>query len=121
MSMTGLRDLSTITTAPTTRLPIQTFVCKEDFNIVKEGIEREVARGGQVYYLHNRVKTIFARCAELQALMPDIKFEVAHGQMDEHELEEVMGRFLDGETDVIVCTTIIESGLDIPNANTIIN
>lgn len=120
MSMTGLRDLSTIMTAPGKRLPIRTFVSRHEDRIAKEAIEQEIQRGGQVYYLHNRVNTIHKRCNELASLVPKAKFAVAHGRMDEKELETVMGDFLDGKTDVLVCTTIIESGLDIPNANTII-
>ncbi len=120
MSMTGLRDLSTIMTPPNARLPVRSYVCKEDMKVAADAIKDEVQRGGQVYYLHNRVKTIYNRCSELQAIAPDAKFAVAHGRMNEHELEEVMGNFLEGKIDVLVCTTIIESGLDIPNANTII-
>lgn len=120
MSMTGLRDLSTIMTPPGKRLPVRTFVARQEDRVAVEAIEHEVQRGGQVYYLHNRVKTIHKRCDELAALIPNAKFAVAHGRMDEKELESVMGDFLDGNTDVLVCTTIIESGLDIPNANTII-
>lgn len=120
MSMTGLRDLSTIMTPPNARLPVRTYVCKEDNKIAIEAIREEIQRGGQVYYLHNRVKTIRQKCSELQSLLPDVKFAVGHGRMEEKELESVMGDFLDGNTDVLVCTTIIESGLDIPNANTII-
>jgi transcription-repair coupling factor (superfamily II helicase) len=120
MSMTGLRDLSTITTPPNARVPVRSYVCKEDMKVAADAIREEIQRGGQVYYLHNRVKTIHQRCRDLQELVPDAKFAVGHGRMDEHELEEVMGDFLEGNTDVLVCTTIIESGLDIPNANTII-
>ena len=120
MSMTGLRDLSTIMTPPGKRLSIRTFVSKEEDKIAVEAIENELGRGGQVFYLHNRVRTINRRCNELSLLVPNAKFAVAHGRMDEKELESVMGDFLDGKTDVLVCTTIIESGLDIPNANTII-
>ena len=120
MSMTGLRNLSTIMTPPSKRLPIRTFVSKEDDLIAKKAIEKEISRGGQVYYLHNRVKTISQRASTLSELVPDAKFAVAHGRMEERELESIMARFLDSEIDVLVCTTIIESGLDIPNANTII-
>ena len=120
MSMTGLRNLSTIMTPPSKRLPVRTFVSKEDDSIAKKAIKKEVSRGGQVYYLHNRVKTIHQRSITLANLIPDAKFAVAHGQMDERELEAIMAQFLDGKIDVLVCTTIIESGLDIPNANTII-
>ena len=120
MSMTGLRDLSTIMTPPGTRLPVRSYVCKEDIKVAADAINDELQRGGQVFFLHNRVKTIYQRCNELQKAVPNAKFAVAHGRLDEHELEEVMGNFLEGKIDVLVCTTIIESGLDIPNANTII-
>ena len=120
MSMTGLRDLSTIMTPPGTRLPVRSYVCKEDINVAADAINDELQRGGQVFFLHNRIKTIYQRCNELNAAVPNAKFAVAHGRMDEHELEEIMGDFLEGRIDVLVCTTIIESGLDIPNANTII-
>jgi len=120
MSMTGLRDLSTIMTPPTARVPVRSYVCKEDMSVAADAIMYEIQRGGQVYYLHNRVKTIHKRCCELEDLIPGAKFAVAHGRMGEDELESVMGDFLEGGTDVLVCTTIIESGLDIPNANTII-
>jgi len=120
MSMTGLRDLSTIMTPPGKRLPVRTFVSRHEERIAVEAIQHEVQRGGQVYYLHNRVSTIYRCCNELDSLVPNAKFAVAHGRMEEKELESVMGDFLDGKIDVLVCTTIIESGLDIPNANTII-
>ncbi len=120
MSMTGLRDMSTIMTPPGKRLPVRTFVARQDDDIAAEAIRQEVGRGGQVYYLHNRIESITKRCARLTALVPDAKFAVAHGKMHEKDLESVMGTFLGGEIDVLVCTTIIESGLDIPNANTIV-
>jgi transcription-repair coupling factor (superfamily II helicase) len=120
MSMTGLRDLSTIMTPPGKRLPIRTFISRQEDKIAIEAIQHEVQRGGQVYYLHNRVNSIHRRCSELSSMVPNAKFAVAHGRMEENELESVMGEFLDGKTDVLICTTIIESGLDIPNANTII-
>jgi transcription-repair coupling factor (superfamily II helicase) len=120
MAMTGLRDLSTIMTAPGARLPVETVVCQQDDRIVRAAIEHEIGRGGQVYYLHNRVRTIAERAQALAELVPDARIGIAHGQMPEDELEDVMATFLDGQLDVLVCTTIIESGLDIPNANTII-
>ncbi|MCP4180677.1 MAG: transcription-repair coupling factor [bacterium] len=120
LAMSGIRDLSTIMTAPNNRLPVQTMLCLFDFNIIKKAILNEVKRSGQVFYLYNRVKTIDRRCKELQELIPDVKFAVAHGQMNENELEEIMSQFIDGKIDVLICTTIIESGVDIPNANTII-
>ncbi len=120
LSMAGLRDMSTIFTAPLERLPIQTVVTQYDRNLVKDAITREVQRKGQVYYLHNRVRTIDRVRRNLVKLLPDLKIDIAHGRMDEADLEAVMLRFIAGETDVLVCTTIIESGLDIPNANTMI-
>jgi transcription-repair coupling factor (superfamily II helicase) len=120
MAMTGLRDMSAISTPPNKRLPVRTFVCREDLTIAERAINEELERGGQVFYLHNRVKSIEAKADELRAAVPNAKFAVAHGQMEENALESVMSVFLSGEVDVLVCTTIIESGLDIPNANTII-
>ncbi len=120
MAMTGVRDLSTIITAPGKRLPVQTVVSQYDENLIRSAIEREIQRGGQVFYLHNRVKTIQQAMENLEKLFPEANFATAHGQMPEDELEQVMADFLDGKVDVLVCTTIVESGLDIPNANTII-
>ena len=120
LSMAGARSLSTIMTAPSQRLPVKTIVMREDDRALASAIRDEIARGGQVYFLHNRVKTIAERCDKLAAMLPDVRFAVAHGQMPEEELEDVMRRFLDGEVQVLVCTTIIESGLDMPNANTIV-
>ena len=120
MSIAGIKNLSTITTAPGLRLPVQTVVAQHDNEIIMSAIRRESARGGQVFYLHNRVGTI-EKCRDtLQAMMPDIRFGIAHGRMKEDELEEIMASFMEGKMDVLICTTIIESGLDIPNANTII-
>jgi len=120
MAMTGARDLSTIMTAPGLRLPIQTIVSHYDEKFVVESIRKEIRRGGQVFYIHNRIKTIQETADNLKRLLPEVKFAVGHGQMEEEELETAMTRFLSGKIDVLVCTTIIESGLDIPNANTII-
>jgi transcription-repair coupling factor (superfamily II helicase) len=120
MSMTGLRDLSTLKTAPGKRVPTRTFIAKYDEKIIKEAILNEIGRGGQVYYLHNRVKTIHQCLSTLSNLLPEVKFAVAHGRMAEKELENIMGKFLDGKIDVLISTTIIESGVDIPNTNTII-
>ncbi|MFA6292325.1 MAG: transcription-repair coupling factor [Victivallales bacterium] len=120
MSMTGIRDLSTIMTPPGLRMPVQTMVCKYDEKNIRDALTREIQRGGQVFYLHNRISSIENTCNKLKMLVPGAKFAIAHGRMAEHELEKVMTAFLDGKTDVLVCTTIIESGLDIPNANTII-
>lgn len=119
-SMSGMRDLSTIMSAPVQRLPVHTVVSQYDDSIVAAAITRELQRGGQVYYLHNRVGSIDETAERLKALVPQAKFGIGHGQMNETELEDVMSSFIEGRTDVLVCTTIIESGLDIPNANTII-
>ncbi len=120
LSMSGLRDMSTIVTPPLERLPVQTIVAQYSEDLIREAIRREIQRDGQVYFLHNRVKSIEQVAARLRELVPEADFDVGHGQMHEHELEHVMLRFMEGETDVLVCTTIIESGLDIPNANTIV-
>ncbi len=120
MSLSGVRDITVIETPPRDRHPIQTYVGLYDEGIATRAIEREVDRGGQVYYLHNRVETIDKVAARLQQLLPRIRFSVAHGQMKEQDLERVMLEFLRGDSDVLVTTTIIESGLDIPNANTLI-
>jgi len=120
MSMTGVRDLSTIMTAPGLRLPVKTVIAQDDERTVVDAIRHEIRRGGQVYYIHNRVMTVNDVADKLARLMPDVRFAVGHGQMDEDELELVMSEFLTGRIDVLVATTIIESGLDIPNANTII-
>jgi transcription-repair coupling factor (superfamily II helicase) len=120
MSLSGLRDISVIETPPEGRRPIRTFVGEYDEELVKAALEREHARGGQSFYLHNRVETIEEAAAKIQQLAPGLRVEVAHGQMRERELEEKMHAFLRGDADVLVSTTIIESGLDIPQANTLI-
>jgi len=120
LSLTGARDMSTIETAPPNRHPVQTIVAPYDERVIREAIEREMARNGQVYFLHNRIHSIQEVAQKLKLLVPKARIEVGHGQMDADELEEVMARFVAGETDVLLSTTIIESGLDIPNANTII-
>jgi transcription-repair coupling factor (superfamily II helicase) len=120
MAMTGARDMSVIETAPTNRHPIQTLVKTYDDKIVVDAVRREIARGGQVFYLHNRVQTIEVVAAHLAELMPEIKIGIGHGQMDEKTLEKMMTKFVAGDYQLLVCTTIIESGLDIPNCNTII-
>ena len=120
LALTGARDLSTLETPPQDRLPVETVVANHDERLVRDAVRRELNRSGQVYYLHNRVTTIEATASRLQALVPDARIVVGHGQMDPDDLERVMTRFVNGEADVLVCTTIIESGLDIPNANTII-
>ena len=120
LAMAGARDLSTLMTAPKLRLPVKTVIAPEEDRLVVQAIEAELARGGQVYYLHNRVRTIEEVAKKLRSLLPDVRFAVAHGQMPEEELEAVMTSFLEGKIDCLVCSTIIESGLDVPNANTII-
>ncbi len=120
MALTGARDLSVIETAPRNRHPIQTMVKTYDEKVVVDAVRHEIRRGGQVFYLHNRIDTIDLVATRLREMMPDLSVGVGHGQMESHELEEVMTEFVAGRYQVLVCTTIIESGLDIPNCNTII-
>ncbi len=120
MALTGVRDISVIETPPEERLPVSNYVGEYDSSLVQRAIWRELERGGQVFYVHNRVQTIQAARRRLERLVPEADFAVAHGQMREADLEETMHRFVGGEIDVLLCTTIIESGLDIPNANTLI-
>lgn len=120
MSLTGIRDMSVLEEPPSDRLPIQTYVMEYNPEFVKDAIHRELARGGQVYFLHNRVMNIVETANKIQQLVPEANVAFAHGQMSERELESVMLDFMDKEIDVLVCTTIIETGLDIPNVNTII-
>ena len=120
MALSGIRDMSTIEEPPADRYPVQTFVMEHNNAILDDAIRREIARGGQVYYLHNRVETIDRCAAALQNRIPGLSVAVAHGQMGEDALGDVMQAMADGEIQVLVCTTIIETGLDIPNANTLI-
>ena len=120
MAMIGIRDLSVLASPPQNRYPVQTFVMEYNGDVVKNAIERELARGGQVYYLYNRVDNIESKAAKLRLLMPDAVIEVAHGQMTERQLESKMLDMMNGDIDVLVCTTIIETGIDIPNVNTMI-
>jgi transcription-repair coupling factor (superfamily II helicase) len=120
LSLTGARDMSTIETAPPNRHAVETIVAPYDERVIRDAIKREMARNGQVYFLHNRIHSIHEVAQQLQMLVPKAKIAVGHGQMDPEELEDVMARFVSGETDILLSTTIIESGLDIPNANTII-
>ena len=120
LALAGVRDLSLIETPPEDRLPIQTRVAEASTGLVRDAILRELDRGGQVFYVHNRVETIEAQAEQLRSLLPGVRIAVGHGQMPEGSLEKVMLAFAGGDTEVLVCTTIIESGLDIPNANTIL-
>jgi transcription-repair coupling factor (superfamily II helicase) len=120
MALTGVRDISTINTPPEERLPVITHVCPYDPRLIRRAILREIERGGQVFFVHNRVQTIPAMYQHLKKLIPQARIAIAHGQMPEDELSQVMERFTAGEVDVLLSTSIIESGLDIPNANTLI-
>lgn len=119
MSLIGVRSLSQLDTPPMNRMPVQTYVVEKNFNLIKEIIQREIARDGQVFYLYNNVKNIYATATKLRNEL-DMEIGIAHGQMDREEIEDVMMRFTNNEYQVLVCTTIIETGIDIPNANTII-
>ncbi|HUK83155.1 MAG TPA: transcription-repair coupling factor [Verrucomicrobiae bacterium] len=122
LALAGARDMSTIETPPQDRLPVETIITPYDERIIKQAIQREINRGGQIYFLHNRVQSIDAVADRMRKMFDGarVRIDIGHGQMSEHELESVMHRFVKGQIDVLVCTTIIESGLDIPNANTII-
>ena len=120
MSLVGVRDMSTMETPPEDRLPIKTYVAEADDHTIREAILRELERNGQVFFVHNRVQSIAFVAAKLQSLVPEARIAIAHGQMAEGELERVMADFAQGESDVLICTTIIESGLDMPNVNTLI-
>ena len=120
MALSGIRDMSSIEEPPLDRHPVQTFVLEQNDGVLLDAIRRELSRGGQVYYLHNRVESI-ARCAnQLQQRLPDARIGVVHGKMAQKEIASVMNAMADGEVDILVCTTIIETGIDIPNANTLI-
>ena len=120
MSLIGIRDMSVLEEAPMDRMPIQTYVMEYNDEMVREAIERELSRGGQVYYVYNRVSDIADVAGRIQKLVPDANVSFAHGQMNERQLEDIMYDFINGDIDVLVSTTIIETGLDIPNANTMI-
>ena len=120
MSLAGIRDMSLLEEPPQERHPIQTYVMENNPEFIREAIHREISRGGQVYYLYNRVEHISEEAFRIQKLVPEANVTYAHGQMSERELERIMGEFIEGEIDVLVCTTIIETGMDISNANTII-
>lgn len=118
LSLMGLRDLSIINTPPADRLPTRTFVTKYDHETIRKAIESEIHRGGQVFFIHNRIESIYALLDDLKEFLPNVRMGLAHGQMEEGELEKVMVAFFNHEIDMLVCTTIIESGMDIPRANT---
>lgn len=120
MSIVGIRDMSVIYEPPQNRKPVQTYVLEYDEEVVKEAITKELERGGQVFYLYNRVEAIEKKASKLLSLVPEAKVSFAHGKMSGHEIEEIMEDFVKGNTNLLVCTTILESGIDIPNANTII-
>lgn len=118
MSLVGIRNMSVIEEPPQERIPVQTYVMEEDDFVIREAIEREVARGGQVFIVYNKVRGIQKLANRIQSLVPDKRILVGHGQMSQHQLEDVMLQFVDGQADVLIATTIIETGIDIPNANT---
>lgn len=120
MAMISVRDMSVLSEPPENRYPVQTYVLEDNSSIIIDAIKNELSRGGQVYYLFNRVKGIYSKAAWLQSQIPDARIAVGHGKMKEGELEDIMYDMVNGSTDILVCTTIIETGLDIPNANTII-
>jgi transcription-repair coupling factor (superfamily II helicase) len=120
LSLTGMRDISVITTAPADRQPIVSYISKYEDTIIKDAVERELARKGQTFFIHNNIKSIFKIADHIQTLVPHAKVGVAHGRLSESELEKVMFQFVNLEINVLVCTTIVESGLDIPSANTMI-
>ncbi len=120
MAMIGIRDMSVIANPPENRHPVQTFILEYDRDVIREAIQKEIGRGGQVYYVHNRVEGIERVAEEISKMVPEARIAVGHGKMSERELEEIMMETLSGEIDILVCTTIIETGLDITNINTII-
>ncbi len=120
MAMSGLRDMSTIDEAPSDRHPVQTYVLEQNDGVIADAINKELRRGGQVYYLHNRTESIVSRAAKLKQQIPNARIGIAHGKMSEDELGDVWKKLIENEIDVLVCTTIIETGVDVPNANTLI-
>jgi len=120
MAMSGIRDISVLDEAPHDRLPVQTYVLEENENILAEAIRKELRRGGQVFYLHNDTEAIYSTAAHFKELIPEANITVAHGQMDKEVLEDIWQEMLEGKIDVLFCTTIVETGVDIPNANTLI-
>jgi len=120
MALSDIRDMSVLEEAPQDRYPVQTYVLEHDMGILAQAMHQELRRSGQVYYLHNRVETIDRRAAQIKELLPEARVEVAHGQMGEEELSDIWRRQLEGEIDILVCTTIIETGIDVPNVNTLV-
>jgi transcription-repair coupling factor (superfamily II helicase) len=120
MALSGIRDMSVIDTPPNDRHPISTYVCEYDASLIMDALRRELGRGGQCYYLHNRVETIYKTANMIAEAIPDATVEVAHGQMAKEELGEIWDRMTEGKIDILVCTTIIETGVDVPNANTLV-
>ena len=120
MAMSGIRDMSVIEEAPADRFPVQTYVVEHSLPLLCEAMEKELRRGGQVYYLHNRTETIDAAAAAIKEYLPDARIAVAHGKMNEEQLSDIWRDLMNGEIDILVCTTIIETGVDVPNANTLI-
>lgn len=118
MALVGIRDLSLINTAPVDRLPTRTFVTKFDEETIRKAITAEISRGGQIYFIHNRIESIYGLADEIRQIVPEARLRVAHGQMEEHELEKAMLAFFHHEVDVLICTAIVESGMDVPRANT---
>ena len=120
MAMSGLRDMSSIDEAPSDRYPVQTYVLEYNFGVIIDAINKEIRRGGQVYYLHNRVESIENCAYKLKQKLPDARIGIAHGKMSEDELTDIWKQLLEHKIDILVCTTIIETGVDVPNANTLI-
>ncbi|MBQ2755482.1 MAG: transcription-repair coupling factor, partial [Oscillospiraceae bacterium] len=120
MAMSGLRDMSVIEEAPMDRFPVQTYVMEQDWGVIAEALKKELRRGGQAFYLHNRIDSIMTCAAKIGNLLPEARVAVAHGRMSEDEISEVWRQLLDHEVDILVCTTIIEAGIDVPNCNTLI-
>ncbi len=120
LAMTGIRDLSVIEEAPLDRYPVQTYVIEQDMGIIAQAIAKELRRGGQVYYLHNRIEDIESTASRLHEFFPDAQIGIAHGRMNEEELSDVWKKLTEGDIDILVCTTIIETGVDVPNVNTLI-
>ncbi|MCD6184222.1 MAG: transcription-repair coupling factor, partial [Deltaproteobacteria bacterium] len=120
MSLMGVRDISIISTPPEDRQSIITYVCKFDFRVIADAVKKELKRGGQIFFIHNNIHSIWAMAKKLQELIPEVRIDVAHGRLPENDLEKVMLRFMNKEIDMLVCTTIVESGLDIPSANTLL-